>query len=153
MDFDQKIFSWNWCIWFHEFFVGLDFFKFSGILNWEVQIFFLTRYISIRSQKISSFLLFTSQKGARAGSPALNYAEIFFLKLDQKCECQYKKPIKVLPDLYTPAPPNKSLHNPRLVLETPISPKTTREVLKRPTPKYDENGHSRTMPITPQQTR
>ena len=28
----QKIFLWNWFIWFHEFFFGLDFFKFSGPL-------------------------------------------------------------------------------------------------------------------------
>ena len=31
MEFGQKIFSWNWFIWFHEFFY-LDFFKFSGPL-------------------------------------------------------------------------------------------------------------------------
>ena len=31
MEFVQKIFSWNWFIWFHKFF-GLDFFKFSGPL-------------------------------------------------------------------------------------------------------------------------
>ena len=31
MEFCQKNYSWNWFIWFHEFF-GLDFFKFSGTL-------------------------------------------------------------------------------------------------------------------------
>ena len=77
---------------------------------------------------------------------------ITFEKIDPKCECQCtKKPMKeVIPELYTPAPNknHKSLINPRLVLETPISPKTTHEVLKRPTPRYEENRHSRTMPIT-----
>ena len=28
----QIIFSWNWFIWFHEFFIGLDFLKFSSSL-------------------------------------------------------------------------------------------------------------------------
>ena len=32
MKFVQKIFSWNRFIWFHEFFLGLDFLKFSGLL-------------------------------------------------------------------------------------------------------------------------
>ena len=77
---------------------------------------------------------------------------ITFEKIDPKCECQCtKKPMKeVIPELYTPAPKknNKSLISPRLVLETPISPKATHEVLKRPTPRYEENRHSRTMPIT-----
>ena len=77
---------------------------------------------------------------------------ITFEKIDPKCECQCtKKPMKeVIPELYTPAPnkTHKSLINPRLVLETPISPKATHEVLKRPTPRYEENRHSRTMPIT-----
>ena len=40
MDFGQKIFSWNWFIWFHEFF-GMDFFKFSGLL-WHI-IFSISR--------------------------------------------------------------------------------------------------------------
>ena len=77
---------------------------------------------------------------------------ITFEKIDPKCECQCpKKQMKeVIPELYTPAPNknHKSLINPRLVLETPISPKATHEVLKRPTPRYEENRHSRTMPIT-----
>ena len=77
---------------------------------------------------------------------------ITFEKIDPKCECQCpKKPMKeIIPELYTPAPnkTHKSLISPRLVLETPISPKATHEVLKRPTPRYEENRHSRTMPIT-----
>ena len=41
MEFGQKKYSWNWFVWFHEFF-GLDFFQFSGPL-WFISLIFLSQ--------------------------------------------------------------------------------------------------------------
>ena len=69
MELDQKIFSWNWFIWYHEFF-GLDFFNFLALCTvnaddifWQYAhcqniFFYLERYRELFCKMIiPSFLM------------------------------------------------------------------------------------------------
>ena len=44
MEFDPKNYSWNWVIWFHEFF-GLDFLKFYGLLCQSITFFQILEHL------------------------------------------------------------------------------------------------------------
>ena len=79
MEFGQKNSSWNWSIWFHEFF-GLDVFKFSCPL-WRIKILFthLNKPKSIVYTSSDSFTCRHSQCDKEHGYKKYGYGKWDFV--------------------------------------------------------------------------